>query len=629
MHPTAQSIYQNILRRAADEWGIETDDAEKSIGQNFDPLVRFLAGACAHELSGVYAHLNETELRLQDRISRLLLPEYLQHPRPAHALVTAAPYQHWVDIDETLSLLRKTDEDETFAFAPIQPTRLIEATLKVVVADGQILDLRKKMIPRLKSDLLKPDTFTTLWLGIETTVLPSDWQGVSLCFDLKNTIDSSEKTRFFQHLAQSKVWLNGQLVSVQAGLPHVEATMAQQLNGEERTRHRVRLAYQHRFITIWAAENMENILQQPTERCLRGHLAHYQLSETAVSAQLNQVDDKIKESVLTWLKIQLPTSVNVYDLAARLSIRFNVFPVVNRRLCGIHAGEHFFVQNNAIKCVHIQPDEPFAGIRVVRNESAHQQLTFRPFSQFRESSEPTYTVRYGGAGSRDNYRAWQRLAYLSGVLRDEYKQQEWIQKAGNALSLEEMHQLLGKKISTMDAQTEAFQDIYILLHAGFSGNGTRFRVEYWTCRGASANKILAQSDLTSNCSDLETNSIELVTTTEGGMDAPNELSRLETLRGMLLRRDRIVTKEDVKSLCRAELGAQIMGVVVRSAIGQDPRFQFGMTRLTEVVLTPNPNQEVENWESVCQRLQLMLEEQSCSTVPFKVRILGVSERKQI
>jgi hypothetical protein len=620
MHPTAQSIYQNILRRAADEWGIETDDAEKSIGQNFDPLVRFLAGACAHELESVYAHLNETELRLQDRLSRLLLPEYLQHPRPAHALVTAAPYRHLLDMDETLSLLRKTDEGETFAFAPIQPTRLIEADLKVVVAEGQILDLRKKSIPRLKSDKMEPDTFSTLLLGIETPLMSSEWQGISLCFDLKNSVDISEKTRFFQHLSQAKIELNGHSVSVQSGFPHVEATMTQELNGDERTRHRVRMAYQHRFLTIWAPQNAEMLLQPPTERVLRGHLSHYRLSEAAVTAQLNLVGEKINESVLTWLKIQLPRALGIRDLEARLSIRFNVFPVVNRRLCGIHQGEHFFVQNNSIKCVHIQPEEPFAGIRVVRNESVHQNLTFRPFSQFRESSEPTYTIRYGGAGSRDNYRAWQRLAYLSGVLRDEYKQQEWIQKAGTALSLEEMHQLLGKKISAIDSKQETFQDIYILLHSGFSGNGTRFRVEYWTCRGAAANRIMAQSSLTTSNSDLETNSIEFVTTTEGGMDAPNELSRMETLRGMLLRRDRIVTKEDVKSFCREELREQILGVVVRSVIGQDPRFQFGMTRLTEVVLTPNPNVEVENWESVCNRLQLMLEEQSFSAVPFKVII---------
>jgi hypothetical protein len=620
MHPTAQSIYQNILRRAADEWGIETDDAEKSIGQNFDPLVRFLAGACAHELEGVYAHLNETELRLQDRLSRLLLPEYLQHPRPAHALVTAAPYRHLLDIDETISLLRKTDEGETFAFAPIQPTRLIEATLKVVVADGQVLDFGKKSIPRLKSDKTALDPFTTLLLGIETPLMTSDWQGISLCFDLKNSVDISEKTRFFQHLSQSKIELNGKAVSVQAGFPHVGATVAQQLNGDERTRHRVRMAYQHRFLTIWAAQTTEIAIQPPTERVLRSHLSHYRLSESAITAQLNQVGDKTNESVLTWLKIQLPRSLGIRDLESRLSIRFNVFPVVNRRLCGIHAGEHFFVQNNAIKCVHIQPNEPFAGIRVVRNESAHQNLTFRPFSQFRESTEPTYTIRYGGAGSRDNYRAWQRLAYLSGVLRDEYKQQEWIQKTGTSLSLEEMHQLLGKKIAAVDAKQTAFQDIYILLHSGFSGNGTRFRVEYWTCQGAAANKILAQSDLTTTHSDLEADSIEFVTTTEGGMDAPDEISRMETLRGMLLRRDRIVTKEDVKSFCREELREQILGVVVRSTIGQDPRFQFGMTRMTEVVLTPNPNVEVENWESVCNRLQLMLEEQSFSAVPFKVSV---------
>ena len=89
MNYSAESLYKSILYRAADIYDVEYEDVERDIGQNFDPIVRFMAGACASELERVYQHLHDTEGRLQKRLAKILLPEYFHLPQPAHALATA------------------------------------------------------------------------------------------------------------------------------------------------------------------------------------------------------------------------------------------------------------------------------------------------------------------------------------------------------------------------------------------------------------------------------------------------------------------------------------------------------------------------------------------------------------
>jgi hypothetical protein len=342
------------------------------------------------------------------------------------------------------------------------------------------------------------------------------------------------------------------------------------------------------------------------------------LSKTTLPpiASVTDVPKLASPKINHWLKIELPTPMLHRGLAERLVIRFNVIPLVNRRFCV----QKEMILKNTIKCLRVQPQEPFAGLHAVRMDNSDKSLTFRPFAQFRENMEPTYTVRTGGMGSRDNYTAWKRLLYLLELLRTE-QQWEWIQNAGLAFSLEEMHQLLHKKLITNPVTTNStdFESLYILIHSG-SSSRTALNVcaEYWTSQGESANRILAGTRLTTRDARLDEESLVLITPTQGGTDAPSETTRLEHLRGLLLRRDRLATQADIQSFCKQELGNQILQVKVSSSIGLDPTLGNCMTRLTEVILTPNPIAKVENWEAVCLALQESLAAQTYSTVPFKV-----------
>ena len=62
-------------------------------------------------------------------------------------------------------------------------------------------------------------------------------------------------------------------------------------------------------------------------------------------------------------------------------------------------------------------------------------------------------------------------------------------------------------------------------------------------------------------------------------------------------------------------------MIVQDGVGTDPRFNFGMTRLLDVVLTPSKKSfKEDDWEGICQQLQTLLEEKSTSSLPIQVRL---------
>jgi hypothetical protein len=83
----------------------------------------------------------------------------------------------------------------------------------------------------------------------------------------------------------------------------------------------------------------------------------------------------------------------------------------------------------------------------------------------------------------------------------------------------------------------------------------------------------------------------------------------------------MVTAEDIKSTCFAELGDKISGVEVKKGVMMNPRPDKGLTRTLEVHLTPAPNFRAtqEEWGGLCKDLQAFLNQKSSAiSLPLRV-----------
>ncbi len=619
---TADQIYQSILHRAADEWGVEYEDVERDIGQQFDPIVRFMAGACASELERVYQQIHETEGRLQQRLARVLLPEYFHLPEPAHALATATAASDPVAIDETTAFFHDLGEKKgDLAFSPLFPMRLVPGEIQVVATPERVLDMEQRAPLSKGKEKNTENRVGKILLGIELKTPISDWRGMALYFDLRGrSTDESEKARFFSALSRSKCFLNNRELKLVSGLPATELIIEDYLNGNERLQTRIRARYERHFLTF-DEENFQTDAGAPPQVFLPHWFQQNQLAQAAIDKEVGRMGKDQKKN-LVWLEIHFGRPVEIAQLTSRLTVRFNVFPVVNRRLCGSGSGEHHFLQSNSIKWLHLQPAESFVAMRRVFEEKPPEYpvFTFKPFAEFREESKPGYTLRMGGIGRWDDFNVWQRLAYVIAILQENYGHQELIQKAAATLSLEDVHSLLGKKIAESAGEQKPVSDIYILLHTGIK-SGMRVKTEYWTSVGTAGNGIAAKTALkctSKECGELEKDSVELISVSEEGADPRNPTEQLDAMKASLLSRGRIVTREDVKTFCRVHLKERLAEVTIRDGVGTDPRNDFGMTRRLDVILMPSPKSIQEDWEAICNQMQGLLEQKSSSNVPINV-----------
>ncbi len=624
MQPTHLQIYQSILQRAADEWDVEYDDVERDIGQQFDPVVRFMAGAVASEMELVYQRLHDTESRLQERLAKTLLPEYYHLPTPAHALATATPSTESLPIDETATFIRYIGEKEgDIAFSPVFPMRLVPGELRVLATPDKILDANQRAPLRMRAGSNAGERFGKVLLGIFTKVENINWKDACLYFDIRGSSNESEKARFYASLAKSKCLLNGEPIRVEAGLPPSDFILEDYLNGNERLQNRVRLRYERHFLSF-QDESAPVGGAIPAKDFVPRWFTSQGMTQEDAEKQLTRLEKEVAKTPMIWLEVHFGYPVEIAQFSSRLVVKLNVFPVVNRRLCGHTSGEHHYIANNAIKWIHLQPQEPFVAIRRVFEEKPpmYPLFTFKPFADFKEENKPSYTIRVGGVGRWDDFNVWKRMAYVVAILQENYGHEELIMKAAASLSLEDIHHLLGRKIKETSETPKAVSDIYVLLHTGATGS-MRVRVEYWTSIGEAANGVAAKTPLkctSKEMSELETESVEFVSITEGGGNPLEPTEQLDAMKLALMSRGRIVTREDVKIFCKELLRERLSDVTVRDGVGTDPRFDFGMTRRLEVLFTPSAEAAGEDWEAICQQVQRLLEQKSSSNVPMHVQL---------
>lgn len=631
MNFSAEDIYHSILLRAADEWNVDFANADQDIGSQFDPLVRFMAGGLASELEQVYHTLHDTETRLQTRLARVLLPEYYHLPEPAHALATATPSGEALLLDETMTFQQLTDQEDEAAiaynFSPLFPARLQPLTVSIIATDAALVDTTRRGGMRKRGKQVQKEETRRILIGFSSQEPITNWEGTNIFFDLKGKSDGSgEKAMLLRGLNGAVVGFGGEQLAAQHGLNTAEDMLEDYLNGNERLRSRVKAYYDRHFLTLKSELHGEAPLAISPRDFLREWFS-VTLSDEEVNEQLASLDPELKKPIY-FMEIHLGNSVAISGLSSRLQVYFNVFPVVNRSLRGRGSGEHHFLRSSNIKWLHLQPEEDFHSIRCVYLEQppGNPVFTYKPFADFKEDKKPSYTLRHGGVGRWDAFNAWKRLAYVVTILQDNYAHQELILKAADSLSLEDVHQLLGKKISGTREKREPAKDIYVLLHAGLKAR-VSVRVEYWTSAGEAANQVPAGTEL--NCTArvaarIEKKSARLLTTSRGGRAPLNQTQQLDAIKSAVLSRGRIVTREDVKTFCRDFLRGKLKEVRVADGVGTDPRFELGMTRMLDIFLTPASETDGADWEGICHQLRVLLEERSSANVPFRVTLELIS-----
>jgi hypothetical protein len=589
--------------RASDEWGYDVMEA--------DPVVQLLIGACAAEAKSIYDSIQETEDRLHRRLLRYLLPEAFLFPQPAYGIARAQPTVSACQLSASQEF-KTLVNDQVFSFCPLFETTLLGGQVRFIGLDSRVIESRPGSPYRSDTG---PETVSRVLLGIETKQVLASLENVALYFDWRGAL--TERQAFLQALSNGHWTCNGKELRQETGLYAGPGPLAEQFQTESRLVRHVAAQYRLQFHVI---------TQSDLAPALKDSVPTVLTQWLGAPPPMDPANPSGQGSHFTWIRVDLPAALQLTDVERNLVADINHFPVANRRLLRKADQGTYFSKSLGFEATVLDPAEGhFCGIQSVIDLETGEEIPPVVFSKLigEERDRPGYSLRYGGAGRYDNLNAWERLSYILGLLRQEHKDREVIESLGLKLTLEEVHEVLGKRMLkglSQNAGQERTPPAYLFFRLGRSPK-LDAEVRYWITNGDEANRIPAGALLYAEppIPGIDPASPRFVTETTGGKTTVSETEQTQLLQDSLFRRERIVTAHDIKSLCRKMLGDHLLEVTIQPFFQPDGESRGGIRRAIEVNVKVDEAGDV-HLHQIGQEIETILQENSIGTVPYRVRL---------
>lgn len=600
-----------MIKKAASLWGVAPNEIEMS----FDPIVSLLISACASEIEKISGDINESQMRVTEKLIQLMTPETVYGPKPAHAILYTEPSAKTVTIKpEYLFYFKKkvtfkntSVKFKNLYFSPSQDFKLVDAKITHLATGNMISTINAQK----QTELLYRDTKktvlpnATLYLGITSPITDLPMEDVSIYFELR---DVEDRDLFYHHL-RNTIWVAGEntldkvpgfhskneerrldLNAIFEDISNKTNNICQQTNNN----------YKKHYVTLKANKDAS----VPTE-------TSYAELDSWIQEKKIKIDEKVR-----WIKVVFPTIIDNTSLE-NVFCSLNTFPAINREL-----NEFSYQMKQYIHIVPVKTEDLFLDMKSIVNTDGKKYKTRSKNNLSEEKG--SFVVRDNNIGKLDHRKAREYLVNLIELLKDEsasfsFFNNDFLQS--NLKGLNQLISLLEKKVS--ETSTQLTETNYVVLKP--YKKKEHLLLEYWTTNGSLANGIKSGSPLEIyKGMDIKQKSSVMITPTYGGKDELSMEERLHSYRRSILSRDRVVTKEDVKALCYEMYGDKITSVQVQKAFTKSIGLTKGMIQCIEILLLPNKDNSTtaEEWESIHTNLMFYLENNSINVFPYKIKILN-------
>ncbi len=290
-----EQIRNRMLKYAAAFWGIKK-------AENFDPVVKLLLEALSNEIYMLGEDFTAIETRLLEKTARILTPDILTSPFPAHGIVHAYPIEPCYLITresgmyyESDSLTRKLSTGSV-SFYPACDTLLHKADVKYMVCDDLLYriapTLEKTMIARAETRMSP----RTVWLGMAVDESISDLEDFSFYLDFPNLTESYE----YLLLLPCTEWsVEGKTVVMEGGI-HEKTTIQKEPTRAFFQDYDVMSVIDKEVMDIYSKHFLKVSQSFPLDGSCRKNLPDT-LRSCFKEAVLEKMQDK-----LVWVKIQFP-----------------------------------------------------------------------------------------------------------------------------------------------------------------------------------------------------------------------------------------------------------------------------------------------------------------------------------
>ena len=584
-------IKERLLDRALDLWGIEDE-------RQLDPVVDLLLEAVAFESFQLEETLARADAALLGRLSRLLIPQKWMLPRPAHGLLSVHPKsgEHLMELSphDHFSVNRVVQgvKSPPLFFTPLYATQLLDAQIRYRLWGTQLEELGRRR-SYTEQAFAEEDRLGdhTLYLGIQI---------------------AEENLVHTDRLRLAILPERGEL------LPFLSEIQAFD-------------ACEHPLVI-----QVQNIPEASYEghyvQDLKEHYCHYlyeiELRESKASCSLTSLFPKLKEelhelhdvaSQLYWIRLEFPAVFTLDDMAS-MGVHLNTVPVINRRLI---RKLHSLEREGRILSLSTSDQGRFLSIESLEDNLGKVYIPRE--KSYEAGALGVYSLYFGDLERFDAGDAQRQLRRVLQLVREEGNAFSAVDNSSFASVLKELQDrltTLEKTVGKMQSESGPSKAFLMTMP---EAEAEHLALSYWESTGGLANGLSPQDIIQSLEPDkFDSASIRLRTKTKGGRAAETEDMLIAHLRYGLLSKERIVTREDVKSYLKHRLGITLRQVDLRDGVTISQEPNKGLVRCTDVFLElvkQGTELNEEEQAHLSSRLETELKERSVAHTTYKVRFV--------
>jgi len=607
------AIKSRMIRNASAIWGYpDTQDIN-----SFDPVVGMIIGALAEEIYNISEEIKKTDARIVEKLFDLLISQDVFNHFPAHALVRAKTTQPQVNVSESyqFNFVKKITEtineetvysNMTICFTPTSELRLFKGEIKYFAVGNQIFEIsdqdKEPLANTIKGTI--PD-FSKLYLGLKLDNQIDKIDGLSFMFSVKN---KQNEERLYSSISNARWKINNKEVDFSQGFElrqpdqgrNLDEIVRKESDISYKTCGYVNEFYRTKFMMI---EDHDYLLKN----FIKSDPLPEELKRKFPANILKSVQGDI-----FWVEIQLSQPI-ASEIISDLTISLNCFPVVNREI-----NEFSQLVTRGTNIIPLTTEDLFFDIKAITDTRG---TLYKPIHSFNSENpdEDNYLIRHGGVARFDSRDAKETINHIIDLIRDE---RACFALLGTDLISSELKQL-DQIISRLKQRVEAINvsddsNSYLILNC--NSNFERVNVQFWTTSGEMANNIRSNSKLTvQQGSDLDTNSVIMITNSFGGKQKLSKEDKLNKLRRMLLSKCRVVTREDIKALCFEHFGTELINVEIRKGVQIGTSPEKGLVRSLDIFLTMSKENKLADieLEQKIDELKIRLKQESINFLPFR------------
>lgn len=548
----------------------------------FDPVVRLFFDAILFRYDDVFNHHAECKKEVMHNLGERLIPDEFYSAMPAFGVLQAAPAKNEVyklRNDTIFSSTRKLkDKIVDVNYIPLDESELIPGEIDAVIVNRFFVDFRAKE----KGDV---DSYITrLESGDENTI----WFRISLPDRVKESLEKItfyfeydvsdyEQGLYFDELAHAHWYMDGNPLEVYCGFPHTTRIDHPSTNKRSiyKSRQRIYDFYRKNFISLTKTDQSHDSSDLPV------------LPLGATGDKGNHV----------WVAARCNAAIPMGFITGNI-FSINAFPVMN---CDIKSDA--LTSAEIIKGIRLGEYEFYLGLWDAEGIDSEDFIV-------RNS-------RYKSFDSKDLAFEIRTLIRLYNHSRSSFSKEN---------NIDEGEIEIIRKFSDILADLELqHKNIHVTPHFGISAREPFERIKnykYLTTFGALGNGGEAGELLKCNKPGLNDKSILALTSFDGGMNLLDEEQTVDHFRYLLLSRDRIVTRQDIKALCYAVFGEGNLEQVKLTNSSIQGLGETGLRRAIriELELKATARRDQSKTEFCKRELLTILQNKSMDNRAFVIRI---------